>query len=461
MTARGFSPEDFNITEEELARTPPAVRELLFYLAGEVSRLTKRVEELEAKLGEDSSNSNRPPSSDSPYKEKQRSDRTEKTRKKRRGYRQKFMPPTETPEILPSACSCGCSNFINTEPYYTHQHIELPEIVMQVKHFILHKGECVSCGTTREGYVPKEFGTGFGPRFTALVGEAGGIDGGSRETVRKFMGSVLGVPVGAGAVQKMIDRVSSAVKPHYEAVGSVIRKQPVCRLDETTWKKGRELNWLRVTANRGSAFFMVHPKRSGEAFQELVGSRNGILVSDGYRVYQNRAGKRQTCLAHLIRRADGLSERDAPELAACGKWGAAELRRLCRTAKDPPTKGEWSSFYARLCRLIRLYRDSGSEAGRFVRHIERETGALFTFLLEQGVEPTDNLAERMIRFGVLRRKRSQGTNSDKGNRWAERILSLRQTCRLRGKSTFEVLTDAVRCYFRRQNPELNWITQPA
>jgi transposase len=83
--------------------------------------------------------------------------------------------------------------------------------------------------------------------------------------------------------------------------------------------------------------------------------------------------------------------------------------------------------------------------------------ALFTFLLEEGVEPTNNPAERMLRFGVLWRKRSQGTSSDKGNRWVERILSLRQTCLLQGKSTFEVLTEAMRCYFRGQMPDLSWV----
>ncbi|MCI5208064.1 MAG: IS66 family transposase, partial [Candidatus Electrothrix sp. ATG2] len=80
---------------------------------------------------------------------------------------------------------------------------------------------------------------------------------------------------------------------------------------------------------------------------------------------------------------------------------------------------------------------------------------------EEGVDPTNNFAERMIRFAVLWRKRSQGTKSDKGNRWVERILSLRQTCRLQGKSTFEVLTDAVRSYFRQQTPDLDWIRQAA
>ena len=87
--------------------------------------------------------------------------------------------------------------------------------------------------------------------------------------------------------------------------------------------------------------------------------------------------------------------------------------------------------------------------------------SLFTFLLEEDVEPTNNFAERMIRFAVLWRKRSQGTNSEKGNRWVERILSLRQTCRLQGKSTFDTLVDAMDSYFKDQEPDLEWIRQAA
>ncbi|CAK8722816.1 Transposase [Candidatus Electronema halotolerans] len=456
MTAP-FHCENFEISEEDLAATPPAVRKLLSFLIAEVTRLRKRVEELEAKLGEDSSNSNRPPSSDSPFTEKRQRDQAGKPRKKRRGYRQELMPPTETQKMYPSACSCGCGKFKNIRSYYTHQHIELPEIVMQVRHFLLYKGECAACGKTVRGCVPDEFRTGFGARFTALVAELSGMDGSSRGTVRKFIRSVLGVHISAGAVQKIIDRASAAVAPHYEAIWAAVTSGDVGHIDETTWKTGGRLRWLWVMANRQAAFFMIHPKRSKEAFEELIGAWNGILISDGYNVYQKWVGKRQTCLAHLIRRADGLAERADPELAACGKWAAAELRRLCRMAKDPPTKGEWSAFYARLCRLILRWRDCDSDAGRFVRHIDKEMEALFTFLLEEGVEPTNNPAERMLRFGVLWRKRSQGTDSDKGNRWVERILSLRQTCLLRGKSTFEVLTEAMRCYFRGQMPDLSWV----
>ena len=193
MSADNPLPDDLKITKVDLAATPPAVLDLVRILAAENAALRKRVEELEAKLGENSSNSNKPPSSDSPYDEKEETEEkkkkgqgSQKPPKKRKGSRQKFMSPTETQDITPSTCSCGCSSFKNLEPYYTHQHIELPEIVMSVIHFTLYKGECTGCGKTGKGYVPGEFQAGFGPRFTALVGEISGIDGNSRETVQTF-----------------------------------------------------------------------------------------------------------------------------------------------------------------------------------------------------------------------------------------------------------------------------------
>lgn len=227
----------------------------------------------------------------------------------------------------------------------------------------------------------------------------------------------------------------------------------VNHVDETPWKKNGKLNWLWVMANSVVAFFMVHTNRSKAAFAALIGGWDGILVSDGYGLYQSR----QSCLAHLIRRAKGLAERKEPELAKCGAWARDELRRLCKMAKDPSTQTEWRTFYARLNRLIELYVDADSEAGKLVRHIDKEMGSLFTFLLEEGVDPTNNFGERMLRYAVLWRKRSQGTSSEKGNRWVERIVSLRQTCRLQGKSSFHVLVDAMNASFKEQQPDLERI----
>jgi Transposase IS66 family len=153
----------------------------------------------------------------------------------------------------------------------------------------------------------------------------------------------------------------------------------------------------------------------------------GILVSDGYGVYQHWVEARQTCLVHLIRTARGLAERPHPEMAACGAWALAELQRLCYMAKAPPTGGEWRAWYARVCKLIDQYHDRQDDAGRLVRRLLREMDSLWVFLAHHGVEPTNNRAERAIRFGVQWRKRSLGTASEKGNRWVERILSLKET----------------------------------
>lgn len=463
MLDKGLLPAGLEITEADRAELSPTALRIILHLLAHIAQQEKRIKELEAKLNQNSSNSNKPPSSDSPYKEKEPKPEKRKRggRKGHKGHRQQLMTPTKTESVTPGPCSCGCRTFKDLRPYYTHQYIELPEIVMTVIHFILYKGKCTACGKTGKGYIPAEFNIGFGPRLSALVAEIGGIDGNSRETIQSFCSSVLRVKISLGAIQKIIDRASAAIKPHYESIKDKARGVKVNHLDETTWKNNGKLNWLWVMANSAVAFFMLHLNRSQAAFEELIGTWEGILVSDGYRLYQNWVRMRQSCLAHLIRRAKGLSERSDPELARCGTWARSELRKLCKMAKAPPTLAEWRAFYARFCRLIALYHDSTSDAGRFVRHLEKEMDSLFTFLIEEDVDPTNNFGERMLRFAVLWRKRSQGTSSEKGNRWVERIVSLRQTCRLQGKSSFDVLVEAMNCYFKEQQPDLEWIRSAA
>jgi transposase len=107
--------------------------------------------------------------------------------------------------------------------------------------------------------------------------------------------------------------------------------------------------------------------------------------------------------------------------------------------------------------LLAQYGQRRDEAGTLARTLEREMGALWTFIVEEGVEPTNNRAERALRFAVLWRKLLQGTYTAKGDRWVERMLSLRETCRLRGMPTFPVLVDAVTSHFHGQRPDVSWI----
>ena len=335
--------------------------------------------------------------------------------------------------------------------------LELPPIELEVQHFVLHQGWCTACGTEHKTHVPPEHATGYGPRFSALMGELAGTYGNGRRMVQTFCASVLRVPISLGPIQKVLDRVTQAIDPCYAVIARQARQAPVNYIDETPWYCLNALEWLWVMASERVAFYMIHPRRSKEAFAALIDDWAGLLVSDGYGVYQTWVQARQTCLAHLIRTARSLAERQSLELAACGVWALAELRRLCHMATAPPTGGEWRAWYARLCRLIDQYHDRADDAGRFARRLLREMDSLWVFLAQQGVDPTNNRAERALRFGVLWRKRSLGTASDKGNRWVERILSLRETCRLQARSTYTVLVEALTRFFQGHQPDLSWI----
>lgn len=209
--------------------------------------------------------------------------------------------------------------------------------------------------------------------------------------------------------------------------------------------------------NNVVAFFMIHPNRSKEAFLQLIDDWKGILISDNYGVYVNWVNKRQTCLAHLIRKAKGLAERKNESIRNFGECILKELHLLCHWAKKPPDEKQWTDFYSRLFLLLILHEGADDEAGQLARSIGKEIESLWVFLDENGVEPTNNRSERALRFAVLWRRRSNGTQSDKGNRWVERILSLRQTCRIRALPVFPILVNAIDAYFKDQIPDLQWV----
>jgi transposase len=136
-----------------------------------------------------------------------------------------------------------------------------------------------------------------------------------------------------------VDRVSQAITPHDEAIAAQARRATVNDIDETTWYQHGVLAWLGVMVNTTVALFTVQASRSQAAFEALIERWAGMLVSDGDGVYQQGVYGRQTCLAHLIRRARGLSERKEPELAQFGERMLAELQRLVHGATAPPTAG--------------------------------------------------------------------------------------------------------------------------
>jgi transposase len=273
------------IPHEDWEQTPASVQTLVSRQQGIIAQLVKRVEELEARLGQNSQNSSRPPSLDTPQQRVTRKKSKGKGKpggkKGHKGCRQALLEPTEIVPVPPKPCGCGCQEFRDQKPFHTHQHIELPEIEMQITHFVLHEGECMACGRISKSVVPGGFEVGYGPRFTGLVGELSGSQRSSRRAVKDFCQSVLGVPISTGGIQRCVDRVSQAILPHYEAIAARARSHQVNHVDETPWYQHGVLAWLWVMVNGTVAFFSVKASRSKAAFEELIGHWAGILDSEG------------------------------------------------------------------------------------------------------------------------------------------------------------------------------------
>jgi len=203
----------FPLTPQDWEQTLRAVQTYVRTMCDEVTQLHDRVETLEARLRQNSTTSHRPPSSDNPYKKPRQCAKSAVPRKAggkpgHQGHRQGLLAPTRIVELHPEPCACGNTAFAGTRSYYTHQVIELPPIALEVTHWVLHQGWCQACGRWGHAHVPAEQASGYGPRFSALMGELAGTYGNGRRMVQTFCASVLQVPISLGAIQKVLDRVT-------------------------------------------------------------------------------------------------------------------------------------------------------------------------------------------------------------------------------------------------------------
>jgi transposase len=183
--------------------------------------------------------------------------------------------------------------------------MELPPIALDMTHRVFYQAACLHCGRRVQAHLPPEHRTGYGPGRSAWIGEMAGMPGTSRSLLQTCCASVLGVPIGLGALQKGLDRVTRAIQPHYEAMAHIARQARVHYLAETPWFCQGRRPWLWVMTAPDVAFYRIDPSRSTAAFLARIDDWDGILVSAGYSVYQTGVTQRQTCLAHLIRRARG------------------------------------------------------------------------------------------------------------------------------------------------------------
>ena len=220
---RPFSELDWQLTPAPVRQYVMALERMLFDMEQRIVAHEKRLEKLEVRTKRNSHNSSKPPSSDPPFSRKKRkqkkSKRSKGGQKGHKANQQQMLDPTERYWLMPRRCSCGHTGFDqeHMQPFYVHQHIEIPEIEMQISHYILQQCDCPNCGKTVKATLPTDVSTGYGPRFTAFIGELSGIKAMSRNDVKQLCESVLGIGIATGTIQKLVDRTSNALCRHTSA----------------------------------------------------------------------------------------------------------------------------------------------------------------------------------------------------------------------------------------------------
>ena len=434
-------------------------------------RLEARVAELERRLGRSSRNSSLPPSQDPPSAPPR--PRGKGSGRKRGGqpghegrYR-RLLPPELVDEILehwPDRCgSCkhafGEGELVDAWEPSRRQLAELPPIAVTVAEHRLHWVYCPACAavTTVEPPAPSRWA--FGPRLQAAIVTLAVRNRVSRRATTELARELFGVELATGTVDAIVQRAGEALAAPHTRLEQEIKHSAVVNIDETGWKtKGdRRTLWGALTAQ--TAVFRIAAGRHASEAQLMLGERyRGIVCSDRYGGYDYLdPTRRQLCWAHLLRDFTAHSE-GMGEQAQFGTAGLAVSNDLFNAWRQFQHDGDRAKLRRRIkplqTRLRRELEHASRKSARtryhrqFARNLLKRWPALWTFTHTDGVEPTNNHAERGLRGAVIHRKLSLGSQSERGERTIERLLSAPITCRLRRQSYFAYLTQVITAHAR-------------
>ena len=461
----GVSPDDWAKMPEAGQLALLSLLDIVRSQSARLRELETLVRELQAKLGQTSRTSSKPPSSDPPSTPPP-PPRTPRGRKAggqlgHEGHQRPLVPPealTEAIEMLPQHCpSCQSAlpaDLPDAGPLRRTQVWELPPIEPLIIEYRQHTVCCPRCQQFVTAELPEDAPPGaFGPRATALMALLRGRFRLSLDEVVEFFGDVCQLPLGSASIVRGCERVSAALAPIDAAIHEAVQMQPHVNVDETSWPTETRKGWLWVAVSAVAVCFRICSGRGQEELRALLGAfYRGIVTSDrlsAYKLLPN--GQRQLCWAHLIRNLLGLQERYADESG----WAEQMLRQsealffAWHAYKDgwyDQVALQQALLPIRLAmqQLLRAGMDSRySKIASLSRELLAQWEALWTFSQVEGVEPTNNAAERALRPAVLWRKGSFGSRSAEGCRFVERLLSVRATCQQQERAMFAYLTAAV------------------
>jgi len=420
----------------------------------EIAKLNEKIAKLEARLNTNSSNSSKPPSSDPPWKKKPKTASNGKRggQKGHVGITRELVPVEEVDVIVPCrpADLCECSGTVDVDESNPErkQVFEVPEIKPHVIEYQIFSGQCSCCEAKIRGVLPSDAPSGMlGPRAQATIALFSGKYHFSKRDIQEFFSDYFNLPISVGTVSNAEQQVSAALREPYEEVVAAIKAESVVAADETGHKIAGKRGWIWLALSSMYAVFFARASRSKRVAQEILGaSFAGILISDRYNAY-TWVSRRQLCWAHLIRDLHKLA--DAGGLAglfACPMLiYVQKMFSVWHRFRD----GEIDRTQLRIEMLpIRSEIEKRLEQGQttplaeaLCKSLCHLKSALWAFIDHEGVEPTNNDAERTVRQYVIWRKTSFGTQGEKGNQFVERILTVVGTCKRQNRGVFDYLSN--------------------
>ena len=397
---------------------------LLAKQAATIEQMAQRVAELESKLAaaqKDSSNSSKPPSSDivNPKKAANR-----KRKRKRKPGAQKGHPKHERPEFpfealdnaweytLESCPTCGGGLENADRAPRVVQQVEIIDVPIRIEE---HRGRAYWCGSCQKFHyapLPPEVEKGqlFGPRLTTLVAYMKGVCHASFSTIRKF------------------------IRGHKE--------------------NGKRF-WTWCFRAATYTLFHIDKSRGSKVLIDVLGEEfEGVIGCDYWGAYKkymrlHESVQLQFCMAHLIRDVKYLATLSDKATKAYGERLREALREMFRVIHRreevlPRTfERRLSVVRDRVFALATEDVPSSNEAQNMANRFFQHGDSYFRFITTPGIEPTNNLAEQAIRFVVIDRRITQGTRSESGRDWCERIWTMIATCTQRGLNVFEFLRQSI------------------
>jgi hypothetical protein len=465
-----------------------------------VCRLHAMTAELAERVNQNSTNSSRPPSSDSPFSGPlpglggplpgkpgaskptaglgpssgpAPSDPKRKPGKQpgaKGVWRSEALTPERTEDHYPSHCErCGAA----LELWFTHEgasaHLVLDlerqaagVRVACVKH--CYFAVACACGAKtaaraltgavsilegRKDQLRPSQASLVGPGLTTFIAALSVRYRMSRAKIAEFLSSWLDVRLSIGAIDRCIREAGLACEPIVDGLIDALRAAGVIHADETPWpQQGHKPRWLWVVLSSTTAIYRIS-SRHAETIRDLIGDAFlGVLVSDGYGAYRSYP-RRQRCVAHLIRKGISLIDGYQYEASRFGEWLVREMRALIHTvaengASDTAAPRSVNPILARLKRACLLNQDADGEKARaLAREVLNDWEAITAFVHDPDLPPTNNDAETALRHAVIARRISYGTRTDEGSRAYAALLSVIETCRRRRLDPWALIEQAV------------------